>query len=201
MPRLAVLLLAAGLIVLAACDGGNGDSGAPATRTADTPAATSTSPPEATETPGRAPDEFEGRREPIEEDGTGRLTAALVDVRAAEHDGFDRVVFEFEASRPGYRVEYVSLPITACGSGLPVEVLGDAFLRVRMTPATAHDDAGTPTFGALELTPALATILEVEQTCDFEGEVTWVLGLVEEVDFGVSTFPDPFRVAVDVAHP
>ena len=148
------------------------------------------------------PPAFQGSRDPVEVLGGNRMmTPLLADVRAARHEGFDRVVFDFAAtSRPGYRVEYVTPPIQQCGSGNQETVDGSAFIQVRMTPAAAHD-AGQPTFGTTELLPGLPTLLEVQQTCDFEGTVTWVLGLSEEVDFVVSLYPDPFRVVVDVAHP
>ena len=31
--------------------------------------------------------------------------------------------------------------------------------------------------------------------------MTWVFGLSEEVDFGVSELQDPYRIVIDVAHP
>ena len=111
------------------------------------------------------------------------------------------MVFEFTDALPGYSIEYVQSPIAACGSGLPVTIAGDAFLLMRMTPAAAHDEQGNVTFGTTELTPGLPTILEVESTCDFEGEVTWVLGLSEEVDFNVFFLTDPYRLVIDVSHP
>ena len=43
--------------------------------------------------------------------------------------------------------------------------------------------------------------MEIERTGDFEGQVTWVLGLTEELDFRVSDPTDPTRVVVDVGHP
>jgi hypothetical protein len=162
---------------------------------------------------------FEGARGPVEKEGVTVASPIaspaeqeryyefnpplLVDVRTGRHDeeGFDRVVFEFSNVLPGYRIEYVQSPITACGSGLPVTIAGNAFLQVRMTPAAAHDEQGNVTFGTTELTPGLSTILEVESACDFEGVLTWVLGLSEEVDFSVLVLTDPYRVAVDVAHP
>ena len=194
------------LTVLAAC---NGDGSTPATPTSDTiqppPGATVL---ESTSTPTDSaatstPITFEGSRDPVEVSvGTLLQTPLLADVRAARHEGFDRVVFDFAVtSRPGYRVEYVTAPIQQCGSGNQETIAGSAFIQVRMTPAAAHDDAGQPTFGTNELLPGLPTLLEVQQTCDFEGIVTWVLGLSEEVDFVVSALADPFRVVVDVAHP
>lgn len=185
MPRLTVLLLIGmGLLVLAACDG---DDGGATPTTTQAPAATAV---------------FEGGREPVEvPDVTAPPAPLLVDVRTGQHEGFDRVVFEFAGALPRYRVEYVSPPITACGSGLPVTIAGNAFLQVRLTPAAAHDEQGNVTFGTTELAPGLPPILEVESSCDFEGEVTWVLGLSEEVDFNVFFLTNPHRVVVDVAHP
>ncbi|MEX0785120.1 MAG: hypothetical protein WD939_00640, partial [Dehalococcoidia bacterium] len=70
-----------------------------------------------------------------------------------------------------------------------------------ISPAAAHDDAGAPTFPQRDLRPSFASILEAIQTCDFEADVTWVLGLSEEVDFSAITQREPFRVVVDVARP
>ena len=41
-------------------------------------------------------------------------------------------------------------------------------------------------------------ILEAMQTCDFEAEVAWALGLVRVTDFLVTTLSNPTRVVVDV---
>ena len=127
--------------------------------------------------------------------------AQLTDVRAARQDGFDRVVFEFDSALPGVNVEYVSPPALACGSGLPVEVAGDVLLQIRMSPAAAHDDAGEVTFSPQAISPGLQSILAVVSICDFEGQVTWVVGLTSEADFTVVTLADRFRIVVDVAHP
>ena len=66
-------------------------------------------------------------------------TALLTGVRAASHDGYDRVVFEFRNGVPGYDVGYVERPVRADGSGEPVEVDGGAVLLVRMEPALDAD--------------------------------------------------------------
>jgi hypothetical protein len=70
-----------------------------------------------------------------------------------------------------------------------------------MFPAAAHDDAGETTFGPQIISPGLPSILAVVSTCDFEGQVTWVVGLRNEADFTALTLNGPFRVVVDVAHP
>jgi hypothetical protein len=134
--------------------------------------------------------------------GTAPSVAVLVDVRAGRHEGFDRIVFEFEDALPGYRIEYVEAPIAHCASGLPVEITGQAFLKAGFSPAAAHDvSTGDSTFDPSELAPALPTLVEAERTCDFEGVLSWVLGLSEEVDLRVLELEDPYRVVIDVGHP
>ena len=192
----ALVLTAALSLLLLAC--GDDEEEGP-TPTPTTAAASPTALSGETVTPGATP--FQGGREPVEQPPeVSDTTPRLVDVRAASHEGFDRAVFEFDTAGPGFRVEYVD-EATGCGSGLPAEIEGGALLQVRMTPADAHDEAGAPTFGEQELTPDLPSIIEAEQTCDFEADVTWVIGLTEEADFTAISLMEPFRVVVDVAHP
>ena len=127
--------------------------------------------------------------------------AVQIDTRVGEHGDYDRVVFDFEENSPGYVVEYVDPPIVADPSGLDVDIDGDAFLQVRFLGAQAHDEAGNTTVSQLEIMPGFTTIVEIERTSDFEGQVIWVLGLTEELDFRVTDLTDPTRVAVDVGHP
>ncbi len=172
-----------------------------ATPTATTAAAEATPTPPPGETP--ATDEpFQGGRDPVEAPAQGPGVPVLTDVRTGEHEGYDRITFEFDGNeRPHYRVEYITGPATGCGSGEPAQIAGAALLQVRFTPANAHDDQGQPTFGSTELMPALTTLLEAEQTCDFEADVVWALGLSQEVDFRVIELDAPPRLAVDIAHP
>ena len=193
----AVLLVGIGLTVLAAC-GDNASTPSP-TATDAAPAASPTSPLEPT-----APAEFEGGRKPVEgtlsTGPTDEPLGTLVDVRAAEHEGFDRIVFEFSGTPPNYRVEYVDEAI-ACGSGEPVEVEGAVFLQFRFTAAQAHDEQGQATVDFTQTSPQLPSGVFVVQTCDFEDDVTWVLGLPGELDFRASPVDGPPRLVVDVAHP
>lgn len=199
-----IVLAAAALFAFASCSDGDSDPTPTATATAPSegaeapePTAINTDVPEPTGAPS-----FEGGRVPMVVTIGDGGQALLVDVRTGRHDeGFDRVVFEFIGALPGYRVEYITPPAIVCGSGLPVEVEGAAFLQVSMTPAAAHDDGGVSTFEPQRLRPGLPSILEVVSTCDFEGEMTWVIGLTEEADFAGANLAGPFRVVVNVAHP
>lgn len=201
MPRWVLLVALLSVVtvgaVAAACDDDDGSAPSPTSTLSETA-------PLATDTPAATaeatPPPFEGSRDPVVVVNDTGPVALLVDVRAAEHEGYDRIVFEFEDALPGYRVEYVDQAI-ACGIGEAVDVEGNALLQVKMQPANAHNDLATPTFGSQEITPGLPSILEALQTCDFEADTTWVAGLAEEADFAVTTLTDPFRLVVDIAHP
>ncbi|MFP2927509.1 hypothetical protein ACLESO_20395 [Pyxidicoccus sp. 3LG] len=127
------------------------------------------------------------------------LPVTLRSVRAGQHADFDRVVFEFDGPQlPGYRLEYVDKPIIQCGSGDETPVAGQGWLQVTLTPARGHDDKGQATVAEREMKPRLPVILELERTCDFEGEVTWVLGNKGPNKYRVMELHDPTRLVVDV---
>jgi hypothetical protein len=129
------------------------------------------------------------------------MPVTLRSVRAGQHADYDRVVFEFDGSQlPGYRLEYVDKPIIQCGSGDPTPVAGQGWLQVTLTPARGHDDKGQATVAERELKPSLPVLLELERTCDFEGEVTWVLGNKSPKKYRVMELRGPTRLVVDVQH-
>ena len=71
-------------------------------------------------------------------------TPVLVDVRAGSHEGFDRVVFEFDGAVPEHTVSYVD-QLVEDGSGDPVSLSGSADLEVVFQGANAHEEDGSPT--------------------------------------------------------
>ncbi len=130
--RFAIVAIVA-LTVLAAC---NGDGSTSATPTSD--AIQPPPGPTVLEPTNIAP--FEGTRGPEELQALYPEVAYLSDVRTGRHDeGFDRVTFEFEGGATGYRIEYVDPPITEDPSDLPVDIDGNAFLRVVFFSASAVD--------------------------------------------------------------
>jgi hypothetical protein len=186
---LIVALAIVSLALIAACDDETTQNGEP-TSNGETPV------PEGTFV-------FEGGREPIERTFPQGIQAPiLLGARATEQDHQDRLLLEFEDGAPDYRAEYVDTP-TDCASGEPVEIQGTAFLQIRFSPATAHLPDGTPsTFQQLNI--AGPSMIEAKQTCDFEGVVTWVVGLTEEVDFRIgASFTDIFiyQLLIDAVHP
>jgi hypothetical protein len=130
-----------------------------------------------------------------------REVALLTDVRAARHDGFDRVVFELgSGSAPGYHLEYIDRPVRKCGSGDVAPIAGDGWLEVRFEPANAHTPSGAPTIAKREQALDLEVVKELEQTCDFEAVVSWVVGVKRPNRYRVLTLNEPMRLVVDVKH-
>jgi hypothetical protein len=76
----------------------------------------------------------------------GNAVATLLEVRTALHDGYERMVFEFDTARPGYHIEYVDRPVRQCGSGDVVELPGDAWLSTSGSsrPTRTRRKAGRP---------------------------------------------------------
>ncbi|HEX8297586.1 MAG TPA: hypothetical protein VF594_00385 [Rubricoccaceae bacterium] len=127
--------------------------------------------------------------------------ATLRDVRTGAHDGFDRIVFAFDGDvLPGVHVEYVDRPAHACGSGEPVLLDGEGWLAVRFQPARAHTEDGSPTVAERRRRPALPALRDLALTCDFEADVSWVLGLSAPAGYRTSVLRDPLRFVVDVRH-
>ncbi len=129
--------------------------------------------------------------------------STLVAIRAASHlqatPRYERVVFEFRGPVPQTDVRYVRRLI-ADGSGLPVNIAGQAILQVTMRLAQAHNAQGRVTAPA-RLTLGLRTVKAVARAGDFEGVLTYGIGLAQRPQIRVITLTQPSRVVVDVLRP
>jgi hypothetical protein len=141
---------------------------------------------------------------PVKGDATGTDTALLERIAVGRHEGYDRVVFQFRNGLPGYRVEYVSGPLKEDGSGKPVTVQGNAFVVVRMEPASGFDlntGEGVLVYkGPKQIDGSSAgtsVVRQLVRTGDFEAVLSWAIGLSDKVDFRVTTATSPDRLIVD----
>lgn len=142
---------------------------------------------------------FSGTLTPIEvaQGGAPRQVTA---VREAAHSSYDRMVWEHGPDGSGYRVAYVDAPVLSCGSGEPVTLEGGAVLTVTLLPAVAHSEDGKSLLATKQLKPGHISVKSMEQICDFEGRVTWAIGVRERLPVRVSLLKDPARLVVDVQH-
>jgi Fe-S cluster biogenesis protein NfuA len=122
----------------------------------------------------------------------------LVEIRAATHPDYDRVVFELEGRVPAYRVRWTDR-LVAGGSGDRVPVPGRALLEVVLHETEAHD-AGGPTVSHRN-TFALPNVMSVIRGSDFEGVVNYGIGLTQKTSYRTFTLTHPSRVVVDIAKP
>lgn len=145
------------------------------------------------------PDRFRGTAGIVSEPSEARAPVTLETVRTLARPYFDRVIFTFSGEKlPGYHLEYIDQPVRRCGSGQVVPLEGQGWLLVRLEPARAHTQQGEPTVESRHRQPDLPLLREMALTCDFEGQVAWVLGLVAPNRYRVMEMADPARLVVDI---
>jgi hypothetical protein len=131
-------------------------------------------------------------------------TAPLVSIRGAQHDCYDRLVFDIRpGGADGYSVEYVD-EVLEEGSGKPVPLRGGARLAV-VVQAPAYGDDGKPTYvpaDRRELVDVTGwrTFRQVAWAGSFEGQSTVGLGVRAELPFRVLVTDGGTHIVVDVAH-
>jgi hypothetical protein len=124
----------------------------------------------------------------------------LTAVRAAAHEGYDRVVFEFSGSgTPGWSVEYVDAP-SSQGSGAEVAVPGEAFLQVTAQGTTNPYESGAQELPAGPVPVSGTDVVQsVVYDATFEGtSVAWI-GTSARTPFRVYALTGPSRLVVEVA--
>jgi hypothetical protein len=216
--RFVAVAAVAGL-ALAACGDGDETGVGPAPTRAPATEASPTDPGRQTTT-STAPEDSAGPTSPRTGGGSATLQGAdrapktsalhqgspvLLGVRSGNHPGYTRYVFDFTnddpeghspsgSARPGWDVRYVP-PAEAVqdGSGDPPPVGGAVYLRIRFDGAAAHYEDGSSS-----IRYGLDAHAPLGFGGDFEGRVTWFLGLEREQPFRVS-FVAPDKVALDVA--
>jgi hypothetical protein len=126
----------------------------------------------------------------------------LVEIRTAHHPGFDRIVFEFAGGLPRRTSAHWVDEVIHDASGRPAVVHGNAFLAIVLQGATAHEDTpGAPTtYGPRRRAYDLPNVAHVVATGDFEGVVSFGVGLMKQTRIlHRSRLTDPARYVVDVS--
>jgi hypothetical protein len=195
------------MLSLSACAGSRVSGGStepsaasPSTPPSETPASPSveaSAPPSAEPSPdlGEFSCDF-----PMERRGAPVHTQ-LVDVRVGEHDGYDRVVFEFDGAVPEYILSQASPPYTEDPSGLPVEVGGDAAWQLVLLGGTrVTPDYKTTYDGPLSFERDFAKLVHLVEAGDFEAVSTWYVGMTGESCARILSLDDPTRLVIDIEH-
>jgi hypothetical protein len=202
MTRLAVIVVLA--FALAGCGSDSSDNEAASpTTTSTSPTTTSPSPPSMQTVPDCMPSPS-ASTSPQKSSNENRETMYLVNVTAGADKCTAKVVFGFEeqAPGPGFEVSYQSADTAKIedASGNPIAIDGDAFLVVKLNPAmTAKIDGEqvTKTYNGPRRLPGTDPITEVVKTGDFEGVVTWVIGLDSKRSFTTNASDSALVVEID----
>jgi hypothetical protein len=188
----------AGLAALSACSTSRSSSAAPGTASAaaSSPAQPSGPAPAGATAPGQTSPAAAGA--PVACPASG---AYLTAVRTGRQPATDRVVFEFAGNAPSsYAVTRVS-QVVADGSGKPVTIAGQSFLRVTFRGASAVcPPTGHATYpGPASLAPRLPQVQALAAAGDFEGYLSWGIGLATKASYRAYTLTAPYRVVIDVS--
>ena len=114
------------------------------------------------------------------------------------HSTFDRFVIRVGSGNPGYDVRYVTR-VVADPSGKTVSLQGSKRIKVVIRPARGHTAGGANLLPAT-LTPRCPNLRQIKKAGDFEGVVSFGLGLARRTGFRVFRLTSPTRIVVDVAH-
>ena len=125
----------------------------------------------------------------------------VTDLQVGRHEGFDRVVLEVAgAGLPGWDARYVP-EARSEGSGFPVQVTGEAVLRLALTGVGLPGDTGVAPYpGPGRLAPGYPAVREVVLDSTFEGQTVTFVGTAAERPFRVYRLQNPDRVVVEVLH-
>jgi hypothetical protein len=124
--------------------------------------------------------------------------AQLSGIDTGCHNTFDRFVIRVGSGNPGYDVRYVGR-IIADPSGRTVSLQGSKRIRVVIRPARGHTAGGANLLPST-VTPRCPNLRQVKKAGDFEGVVSFGLGLSNRTGFRVFRLTGPTRIVVDVAH-
>jgi hypothetical protein len=121
--------------------------------------------------------------------------AGVVAARVAPQNGYDRFVLQFDSMVPTYTVKRQPSPVFPSGAaGQTLTLSGTSGVLVRVFSASGANTFTGPTDISHGEYPI---IKEARQTEDFEGYVTWGLGLGKAACLRTFTLTDPARLVVD----
>lgn len=124
----------------------------------------------------------------------------VIDLRYGRHTDYDRVIVDLENGMSAYTVRYVHR-LRYAASGEPVDLKGRRFLEITLTPASAHNGLGRSTYVGPRLRRlSWPSLRGLAFTGDFEGVVSFGVGVDRKVPFRVFTLENPNRLIVDLRH-
>jgi hypothetical protein len=127
---------------------------------------------------------------------TPPLSAFIDAVRTGTHTGYDRLTIEFKNGQPA-SIEVRPQPNTKFitdPKGQTVTLAGQAGIKVTIHISDAHTSYTGPT----DIKTKYSGLLEAREVGDFEGYVTWGLGLSSPGCYIATILTNPTRLVIDI---
>ncbi|MEJ7628623.1 MAG: hypothetical protein WKF54_03430 [Nocardioidaceae bacterium] len=122
----------------------------------------------------------------------------VVNLRVGRHSTYDRVVVDMAGVIPGYHITYVPRFIPPEGSPIPLP--GQAVLSIQLRSARTHTNRGQSLFIGQQNETYGLQMLGGSTYSDYEGYVTFGLGLSSRTPFRVFELSSPTRLVIDLHH-
>ncbi|MGW2559504.1 AMIN-like domain-containing (lipo)protein [Streptomyces sp. NPDC001514] len=124
--------------------------------------------------------------------------ALVTNARWGGHGSFDRIVIDVRGTLPPVTVTPVKV-LRYDGSGKRVPLAGKYFLEIKLSPAAAHNDAGSSVYKGPQLIKVwLPTLKGLAMTGDFEGVVTFGAAFDTKPAYKTLRLHSPERFVLDV---
>jgi hypothetical protein len=128
--------------------------------------------------------------------GSEQMGSGVVSVRVGQHDGYDRLVIEFDGAIPSYTVRRQSgTTFTESPRDRAVTLSGTNGVLVVIHPIFNWMSYRGP----FAFQPNFPVLREARQMENFEGYQHWALGIQGTPCLRVTTLSAPSRLVVDVA--
>jgi hypothetical protein len=133
----------------------------------------------------------------------------LTDVAVEAGIGVDKIVFTFGPSTgipsgtdPTGELKPTTPPFSLGGSGADVSVAGHRFIAVTFRGMAIADEQGNPSYtGPSDIKPMALAVRQLRLVDDFEGVVTWIVGVDGPACVAVTSLSSPKRIVVAVTQP
>ena len=127
--------------------------------------------------------------------GGGPARSNVTRARASTSSGFDRFVLEFDGVVPSYMVKASqTATFSQDPSGQQIQLAGAAGIRITVTGSTISPQFGDPA----DVTYPYPVLKESRRLGDFEGTLSWGLGLARSSCFRAFVLTAPGRLVIDI---
>ncbi|CAN5539432.1 hypothetical protein BH18ACI1_BH18ACI1_15830 [soil metagenome] len=126
---------------------------------------------------------------------------SLCKIRVAKQKGFDRVVFEFDAGKPDYIIQYLPSNIYSSDAGdEKIKIAGNVFMLVSLYGMPQMEDSPCRLQSYPKGKLKLPAVEQIDDEGYFEGIQDFLIGVKSKKPFRVQKLTNPSRLLIDFKH-